>query len=208
MYKIVYEDRWLLVLDKPAGILTLPFSSEDKNSLLQQLNIRYRDPLFPCHRLDKETSGLVIFAKNKTTQKRIMALFRKKEIKKKYIGVVQGWVEKNEGRIKNYLFDGLKRKCAITDYRVILRNPEYSILEIEPLTGRKNQVRIHFKQMGHPIVGERRFARARDYALSAKRLLLHARELEFVHPENGKRLKITSPLPEEIKIFLGKEVVG
>ncbi|MCM8765735.1 MAG: RluA family pseudouridine synthase [Candidatus Omnitrophica bacterium] len=205
--KIIYEDRWLLVADKPSGMLTLPFSCEDKNSLLQLLEKKGNLNLFPCHRLDKETSGLVIFAKDKTTQKKIMDLFRRRKIKKKYIGVVQGWVEKKRGRIKNYLFTGLSRRLAITDYRVIWREPEYSLLEIEPLTGRKNQIRIHFKQIGHPVVGERRFAYAKDYPLTARRLLLHALELEFEHPENGKRLKLSSPLPQEIKIFWRREEV-
>lgn len=203
-YSVVYEDNWLLVVDKPSGILTVPFSSEDKLTLFDLLNRDYQIPLFPCHRLDKETSGLVIFAKDRKTQKKIMDLFRRKKIKKKYVAVVHGWMEKEKGEIRNFLFDGSEHKMAITHYKVIIRNPEYSIVEIEPVTGRRNQIRIHFKQIGHPIVGERRFAFAKDYELRAKRLLLHALELDFSHPENKKELKIISTIPEEIKNFFNK----
>ncbi|MCM8783733.1 MAG: RluA family pseudouridine synthase [Candidatus Omnitrophica bacterium] len=200
-YRKIYEDRWLLIVNKPQGILTAPFNPQDKDSLLQLLNKEYEKPLFPCHRLDKDTSGLVIFAKSKTIQKKIMGLFRSRKINKKYIGVVHGWIEKDNGTIKNYLFDGSDKKIAITNYRIILRKPEYTILEIEPFTGRKNQIRLHFKQIGHPIVGERKFVFARDYDLRTKKLLLHAVELKFPHPINGKELKLSSPIPEEIKKF-------
>lgn len=203
-YSKIYEDKWLLVVDKPPGILTAPFGPQDKYSLLQLLDREYRTGLFPCHRLDKDTSGLVIFAKNKITQKKIMNLFRQKMVKKKYIGVVHGWMEKNEGTIKNYLFDGASRKIAITNYRVILKKPEYSVVEINPLTGRKNQIRLHFKLLGHPIVGERKFAFARDYELKSGRLLLHAFKLNFLHPEKKEEIELSSPIPKEIKLFLDR----
>jgi len=206
--KIIYEDKWILVVDKPPGIITAPFSPKDNFSLLQLLNKESPCTLYPCHRLDKETSGLVIFAKDKETQKKIMDLFRKKRIKKKYIGVVHGWIDKKRGKIENFLFDGFGYKLSITHYRVMIRRPEYSVLEIEPVTGRKNQIRIHFKQIGHPILGERKYALARNYELKAKRLLLHALELEFPHPENGKILKLSSSIPEEIKVFISDSKGG
>lgn len=207
-YKKIYEDKWLLVIDKPAGLLTVPAHSKFEVSLLDLLSQEYRDEeveLFPCHRLDKETSGLVIFAKDKLTQEEIMGLFRKKEIKKEYIAIVHGWIERNPGEIRNYLRENhsstSREKLAITRYHVLQKNTEYSIVKIEPLTGRKNQIRIHFKQLGHPIVGERRFAFAKDYSLQAKRLCLHATQLEFIHPRTKNNLILTSPIPSDMEEF-------
>jgi len=207
-YKKIYEDNWLLIIDKPADILTTPSPGNYEISLLDLLNSEYnpkRVGIFPCHRLDKETSELVIFAKDKQTQGQIMDLFRKREIRKKYIAIVQGWCEKNSGEIKNYLSESSRsdkrKKLAITCYRAIKKEPEYSIVEVQPLTGRKNQIRLHFKGLGHPIVGERRFAFAKDYEIKSKRLCLHARQLEFIHPRTEKSLKLFSAIPSHMRNF-------
>ncbi len=204
--KKIYEDNWLMVVDKPAGVLSVPLLSNSEISLLDILNKECRNGcVYPCHRLDRATSGLVIFAKDRKTQKEIMDLFRKRQIKKEYIAVIHGWLRNDSGEVKNYLGEGISpdapRKLAITRFRVIKRNLEYSIVKVQPLTGRKNQIRIHFKQLGHPIVGERRFAFAKDYELKSRRLCLHASKLQFMHPRTKKNIRLFSPTPEDMNFF-------
>jgi 23S rRNA pseudouridine1911/1915/1917 synthase len=95
-------------------------------------------------------------------------------------------------------------KPAVTDYRVIDKKIDFSIVEIMPSTGRTNQIRIHFKQIGHPLVGERKFVFRRDFKLKAKRLCLHAKSLEFIHPVTKKLISVTAPLPDDMQNFLNK----
>ncbi len=207
-YRKAYEDSRLIIVDKPSGLLTVSASEKDEISLLDLLNREYLDKdikILPCHRLDKETSGLVIFAKDEKTQEKITDLFRKRKILKTYIAIVHGWIKKNSGELRSYLRDkaihDTEGKLAISKFKVLKKNTEYSLLEVSPLTGRKNQIRIQFKEIGHPIVGERKFAFARDFDLKSGRLCLHAWKLSFCHPETGQHLNLESLIPESIKKF-------
>jgi len=191
---IVYEDDWILVVDKPSGLLTIPTPKNETRTLTSVLGFH------PCHRLDRETSGLIIYAKGKSTQKKMMELFKQRKVKKTYIAFVQGLIGNGQGEIKNTI-EGMS---AITKYRIIQRRKDFSIVEVHPLTGRTNQIRIHFKQIGHPIVGESRYAFRKDFALRSKRLCLHAKELEFAHPCTGKVINLIADLPQELKDFLSK----
>ena len=212
---IVYEDDWLLIVNKPAGLLIIPapykavkdFSegapknaqrtlTSILNEDLQQKGAAFH--LHPCHRLDRETSGLIIYAKGKSCQKKMMEEFRLKQINKSYIAFVQGSLPADEGQIRNHI----EGKSAVTRYRVIEKRKDFSIVEVEPLTGRTNQIRIHFKSIGHPLVGETKFAFRKDYALRAKRACLHARALSFKHPVTGKSAHVESELAEDLKKFL------
>jgi len=200
---IAYEDDWLVVVNKPAGLLTIPTPKKESRTLSNILNqelksngITYR--LHPCHRLDRETSGLVIYAKGKSAQKKMMEEFKKRKVKKIYIAFVQGKINQNNGQIKKNI-DG---QSAITRFRVLEQRRKFTVLEAMPLTGRKNQIRLHFKAIGHPLVGETRFAFRRDYALRAKRLCLHAKSLEFIHPITQKTLTVDSQLPADLGEFL------
>lgn len=202
---VIYEDNWLLIVDKPSGLLTIPTPKKELRTLtsilneyLKQKDINYR--LHPCHRLDRETSGLIIFAKGKSIQKKMMDIFRHKKIKKIYIAFVQGTLPKNQGQIKISI-EGLS---AITKYKIIQERKDFTVVEISPLTGRTNQIRIHFKQIGHPIVGETKYAFRRDFKIKAKRLCLHAHALEFVHPVTKNVISLTTPLPPSMKDFLNK----
>lgn len=203
MIPVVYEDDWLLVVDKPAGLLTIPTPRGETRTLTSIVNeeikkkgLAYR--LHPCHRLDRETSGLIIYAKGKSIQKKMMEMFRGKSIKKTYIALVRGKLEKPCAQIKN----PIENMPAITQYKVLEERKGFSAVEVNPLTGRTNQIRIHFKQIGHPILGETRFAFRRDFSLKAKRLCLHARDLEFRHPVTAKDLKLHTDLPLYLKEFL------
>ena len=189
---IAYEDQWLLIVDKPSGLLTVPTPKNEKRTLTSILN------LYPCHRLDRETSGLIIYAKDKGTQQKMMDEFRNRRIKKAYLAFVRGIPQKNQGEIKNRI-EGLS---AQTRYKVIEKRKDFAILEINPLTGRTNQIRIHLKQIGHPILGESKFAFRRDFTIKAKRLMLQAAGLEFKHPVTGSQLCLRLDLPDDLKKFL------
>ena len=191
---IAYEDQWLLVVDKPSGLLTVPTPKNEKRTLTSILN------LYPCHRLDRETSGLIIYAKDKGTQQKMMDEFQNRRIKKTYLAFVRGIPQKNQGEIKNRI-EGLS---AQTRYKVIEKRKDFAILEINPLTGRTNQIRIHLKQIGHPILGESKFAFRRDFTIKAKRLMLQAAGLEFKHPVTGSQLCLRLGLPDDLKKFLDK----
>ncbi|MDD5043957.1 MAG: RluA family pseudouridine synthase [Candidatus Omnitrophica bacterium] len=200
---VVYEDEWLLVVNKPAGLLTIPTPKKETHTLAQILNDRLKNSgsayrLHLCHRLDRDTSGLIIFAKGKSAQKKMMDEFKLRQVKKKYIAFLQGVVKGESGEI-NKKIDG---SSALTRYRVMERRKNFSIVEAIPLSGRKNQLRIHFKSLGHPIVGEDRFAFRKDFALRFKRLCLHAKSLEFRHPTNGNLITLEADLPADLKDFL------
>jgi len=199
----VFEDDWLLVVDKPAGLLTIPTPKGELRTLSSILNeeakkrgVDYR--FHPCHRLDRETSGLIIYAKGKAIQKKMMDEFKKHKIKKIYVAFLQGIINQDNGQIKKSI-DGFD---AVTRFRVLGRKKNFTVAEVVPLTGRKNQIRLHFKSIGHPLVGETKFAFRRDYALKAKRLCLHARSLEFTHPVTQKTVHIEAKIAGDLEEFL------
>ena len=193
---IIYEDDWILVVDKPSGLLTVPTPKNEKRTLTSILG------LYPCHRLDRETSGLIIYAKDKLAQAKITQAFKERLVKKKYIAFVRGIPFRNEGEINNRI-EGL---LAQTHYKVIEKRRDFAIVEVRPLTGRTNQIRIHFKQIGHPVLGETKFAFRRDFKIKAKSLMLHAWELEFNHPNSGKPMQLVCELPKDFKDFLKRHV--
>lgn len=200
---VVYEDDWLLVVNKPSGLLTVPTPKNESRTLTSILNDDLKDRgilyrLYPCHRLDRETSGLIIYAKGKSVREKVIELFRQRKVKKRYIAFISGQLSKPKGRINNPI-EGLN---AVTTYEVIKAAGDFSVVKIMPLTGRTNQIRIHFKQSGHPLLGETKYAFRRDFKVKAKRLCLHSEALEFIHPVTQKKLGITCGLPKELEEFL------
>lgn len=200
---IVFEDDWLLVADKPAGLLSVPSpggKSRNLTGILNQdaaeRNLAYR--FYPCHRLDRDTSGLIVYAKSRQVEKKMADAFRARQVEKRYTAFVHGKLPAPQGRISS----PIEGKSALTRYRKTGERNAYSIVEVSPLTGRTNQIRIHFKRLCHPLVGEDRFAFRKDFPLRAKRVCLHAGYLSFKHPETGKMLAWESPLPEDMKKFL------
>lgn len=197
-FKVLYEDEWYLAIDKPPGLLTIP-APGGKKSLTELLNqagaqagVTVR--LHPCHRLDRETSGVLLFAKGKKAQKFMMELFHTKKVHKLYIALVQGRLEKDTGCITRQV----EGKPAISRYRVLERLPLCTVVEVEPETGRTNQIRLHFKGIGHPLVGETRYAFRKDFPLSIPRVMLHAKELRFPHPMTFHETSIQSFLPADM----------
>lgn len=201
-FAILFEDNWLLAVDKPAGLLTIPARGKNRsltgllNQDLLKRNVSYR--LHPCHRLDRETSGVILYAKGKAAQKKMMELFKQKQVKKSYVAFVHGRLPKEQGTI-NHPIEG---QSALTHYTIIQQKEHFSVAEIIPFTGRKNQIRIHFKGIGHPLVGESKFAFRKDFALKAKRAFLHAAKISFKHPFTGAHTSISSGLSGDMKQFL------
>jgi len=200
---VLYEDASLLIVDKPSGLLTIPTPKKEKRTLGSILDsyLKEKGELFlahPCHRLDRETSGVIIYAKGKSLQRKVMELFKARAVKKSYLAFVHGRLASERGEIKNSI-EGMP---AVTGYKVIEQRSNFAIVEVNPLTGRTNQIRIHFKQIGYPLVGESKFVFRRDYQLRSKRLCLHARSVEFMHPLTGKKIHIDTGLPQDLKKFL------
>jgi len=200
---VAYEDNWLLAVDKPAGLLVIPTPKNERRTLTSILNEdshgrKETRRLRLCHRLDRETSGLIIYAKGKLIQKKMMQEFKSRKVKKTYIAFIHGVLLKNNGHI-DLPIEGVR---AVTDYQVIESRRDFSIARVRPQTGRTNQIRIHFKMIGHPLVGETKFAFRKDFALKAKRLCLHAKELIFTHPVTGEPVYVSVSLAADMERFL------
>ncbi|MCK9614393.1 MAG: RluA family pseudouridine synthase [Candidatus Omnitrophica bacterium] len=207
-FRIIFEDEYIAVLDKQAKILVLPSPKKEKYTLTALLQEKLKIPVYPCHRLDRETTGLIIYAKNRLTQEKIMNQFRAGTIKKNYLAFVRGRLKQKKGMLSGYVIDkegkkfGEKPKKAKTAYRVLIERSDYSMLALEPFTGRTNQLRIQLADIGNPILGERKYAFGRDFRIKFKRLALHACFLSFNHPATGKRLQFELDLPPDMKTFL------
>ncbi len=200
---VIYEDDWLLVVDKPSGLLTIPTPKKESRTLtsilndyLKEQNLAYR--LHPCHRLDRETSGLIIYAKGKSVQKKMAEEFKNRRVKKTYIAFIKGVPSSMQGEIKA----PIEGSSAVTKYKIVEKRDNFAIVEVEPLTGRTNQIRIHFKHIGHPILGETKYAFRRDFKVKAKRLCLHAKELSFRHPVTGAPIRVSAAPAEDMMRLL------
>jgi 23S rRNA pseudouridine1911/1915/1917 synthase len=202
----VYRDQWLLVVNKPAGILVVPTPKNEHHTLTNRINEYLAAQgesikAHPCHRLDRDTSGLIVYALGKAAQKKMMELFHARRVSKYYQAFVQGHLTRSQGVMNQ----PLEKKPALTKYKVLHRRKNFSIIEFQPVTGRTNQIRLHCVMAGHPLVGERRFAFAKDFALKFRRPCLHALRLEFEHPMTGAALAFEAPLAADMQEFLSKE---
>ena len=215
---VLFENNHCVVFDKPAGLLVVPSPHNEKKTLESLVNAQYRkaqEPhLFPCHRLDRDTTGAILFAKGRENQKILMDVFRKRQVRKSYIGLVHGRVKRPQGslcsRIKSFEEEKYSKneagKQAITKYKVLQLKKGFSVMEFEPLTGRTNQIRIQFKAIGHPLLGERKYVIARDFELKFRRPALHACVLQWKDPFERKTITIESKLPKDIKEFIQRHV--
>ncbi len=213
--RIIFEDSDLIVVEKKEGLLSVTTGRETETTAFLILKnyvkkSSTRNKIYTVHRLDRETSGVILFAKHSDAQHILRDNWHEIVTKRVYVAVVEGKVEKESDRIVSWLTENevsLKisssrtdngGKEAITNYRVIKSNDEFSLLEIELETGRKNQIRVHMESIGHPIVGDRKYGSTTTIG----RLALHARVLEFYHPMTSEPLHFETPVPREfLKVF-------
>jgi tRNA pseudouridine32 synthase/23S rRNA pseudouridine746 synthase/23S rRNA pseudouridine1911/1915/1917 synthase len=214
---VLYEDKDIMVVDKPAGLLTVATEREKERTAHFILTEyfrkgcgRSRKRLFVVHRLDRETTGLLIFAKSEEAKDRLQA--RWKQTEKKYLAIVHGKCEKTSGTITSYLAedasynvyetaDRTKGKLAQTAYIVLKETKNFTLLEVALLTGRKNQIRVHLASIGHPIVGDVKYGREDG---PPGRMALHARSISIKHPYSGKQLAFEAEVPEFFSTLVGR----
>lgn len=210
---IVYEDQGYIVFNKPSGIVVIPTPKKETRTLVSLVNQQFKQAdclLHPCHRLDRDTSGLIIFAKGKKHQQWMMNCFKERKISKRYIALVQGCLDKKKGSFLKSIKDfdsrkyggGGKPQKAETQYSVLETKNDFSVVSVVPVTGRTNQIRIHFAEAGHPLLGERKYSFAKDYKLKFRRTALHAQRLEWDSPFESKKIIIHIPLPDDMNSFL------
>lgn len=225
--KVLYEDDHLIAFEKPSGLLVIPSPREEESTLVAIVNDQYQDlsgpRLFPCHRLDRDTSGVILFAKGKRNQQLMMVEFQRMAVAKKYIAFVHGRLQNQAGEIRKPIVDTFTKKFApgnkhfakartiklspkpaVTRYQIIDTYKDFSVAEVIPVTGRTNQIRIHFRDIGHPLVGEDVYAFRRDFPLRFRRIALHAQEISWRHPVLQKTITVVSPLPDDMTQFLEK----
>jgi tRNA pseudouridine32 synthase/23S rRNA pseudouridine746 synthase len=210
--RLVYADDWLLVLDKPAGLLSVPGRGADKQDCVSaQAQSEYADALV-VHRLDMGTSGLFLMARGVATQRRLSAAFAQRQVGKRYEAVVdgrlqpaadadsQGWgvvdlpLAADWPNRPRRIVDFANGKPSQTRWRVLSEASGTTRLELEPLTGRSHQLRVHLRALGHPILGDALYAPPQVQVL-APRLLLHATALRFSHPATGEPMAFASAAP-------------
>lgn len=208
-FPILYEDNYIIVVDKPAGLLTVSTEKEKEHTLYHIVreyikNKNKSTNIFVIHRLDKDTSGIVIFAKDEKTKNIFQESWDTITKKREYKAVVEGNLDKKEDVLINNLkensinivYISKEGKKAITKYRVIKENTKYSLLDIEIKTGRKNQIRVQLSHIKHPIIGDKKYG---DSKSKDKRLLLHANRLIIYNPILKKEMTFISPLPNIFK---------
>lgn len=208
---ILYEDRYLIAIDKPTGVLSTPLDdAEDSNHALGMLREHYgSDQIFAVHRIDKETSGVLIFARGKQSAEKFCEMFEAHDLKRHYFAIVEGNIAEDSGtwacpllELPNLsVVESIDGKMAITHFEVYRRSTKYTYLNLALETGKKHQIRVHCKRAGHPIVGDKRYKSAQN---PVKRMLLHAKSIEFVHPFTKKILHISSPLPKAFHVLGGQ----
>jgi len=211
--KIIYLDNDIAVIDKRAGLLSMGSESEKERTAHRILNEHLKavtkspqQQAFIVHRLDRETSGLMMFARNRLVQAALQQNW--KEITKKYLAVVEGAPASAQGTIRDNLVESKSFRMhrverggelAITHYRVLRTSQDKSLIELTLETGRKNQIRVQMAGMGHPIVGDRKYGATSD---PARRLALHSCELKFRHPISGAAMDFRSAMPSRLMALI------
>lgn len=202
---LYYLDEYLLVVHKPAGLLSVPGRGEDKQDCMIQRVLREYADAFIVHRLDMDTSGLLLIARGKSMQSALSILFQQRSVHKRYLAVVGGQLEQKEGEINlpllldwpnrpKHRVDFEQGKPSLTRYRLLSYDAaaDLSRVELEPFTGRSHQLRVHLMSLGHPIVGDELYAPP-ELKAKANRLLLHAWQLGFQHPITQAALQFECP---------------
>jgi 23S rRNA pseudouridine1911/1915/1917 synthase len=220
-FAVLYADEDVVVVEKRAGVLTVPTQRGESNTLVQQLRRHlgrgraFAPRLEVVHRLDREVSGVLVFARSPAAGEALRKEFAEHRPEREYLAIVAGELPTDQGTFASRLVTGkgLQRfsthredlgEEAVTHYRVERRLARATQVSVRLETGRRNQIRVHFAEAGHPILGEQRYRPelARHPAWTARRLALHARLLAFAHPTTGGPLRFESPPPADFAAFL------
>lgn len=221
---IVYEDEWLIVVEKKVGLLTVPTypgSTETTAFSILKNYVKHEDVhngIYVVHRLDRETSGLLVFAKTPELQEYMRTYWRQLVTKRTYVALVEGILDKKSGKITTWLTEDKRNavvyssptddggQMAVTNYKVLKETVPaadlpLSLLELNLETGRTNQIRVHMQSIGHPVIGDRKYGHGNEYS-PVDRLCLHARVLEFIHPATEQKVHFETPVPKEfLRVF-------
>ncbi|MFK5926739.1 MAG: RNA pseudouridine synthase [Desulfuromusa sp.] len=214
---ILHEDKDILVIDKPSGLLTIG-SDRNKsrtahyllNDYVRKGNPKSRQRVYVVHRLDQATSGLLVFAKSESAKNFLQDNWDQTE--KHYLAIIHGQMTKKQGTMTTSLVENSANnvystadvntgKLAKTSYNVIQEKKEFSLVDIHLLTGRKHQIRVHFAEIGRPVVGDQKYG---SEPRNSKRLYLHSKSLKFIHPFNKKMMSFVSAIPEDFIRLMGK----
>lgn len=208
--QILYEDSHIVVIDKPSGLLSVASAFEKGKTAHAILKNYYRPrKVFVVHRIDQETSGVMLFALSEAAYERLKVMFEEHDLSREYRAILEGQLSPKTGTWQSYLFEDenyyvrettnpAEGRLAITHYEVVEANKNHSMVKFILETGRKNQIRVHCKAAGHPIVGDIKYG---SILSQARRLCLHAHKLSFKHPLTGKSMQFESSLPKEFNRF-------
>ena len=210
---IIYEDKNIIVVNKPAGLLTISTEKEKEKTLYHEVSEYVKkkhksNKIFIVHRLDYDTSGVTLFAKDKMVKEKLQNNWDKLAVKRKYIALVNGKIKPDKLTLKNklvetktnmvYVDDKSKYgKSAITSYELIKYMGDNSLIDIEIKTGRKNQIRAQLSNYGFPIVGDKKYGGKKSFY---NRLMLHADKLELIHPVTNEKIELNARLPKEFPL--------
>ena len=215
---IIYEDKNIIVVNKPSHLLTVSTEKEREKTLFHKVSEYEKkkhksNKIFIVHRLDKDTSGIVVFAKNIKCKSLLQNNWEQLAKNREYAAIVEGKVLEHSKTIKSWLLETKNfityssnkpndGKLAITKFELVDTNKEFSLLKIKILTGRKNQIRVHMKEFGHPIVGDLKYGSKYN---PIKRMTLHASKLELIHPATKQVLVLEANIPQEFYKYFDKE---
>ncbi len=219
--QIIYEDEHLLAVDKPAGMVVHPAAGHTTGTLVNALlaycpqvaNVGGVDRAGIVHRLDKDTSGLLLVAKDPETHAALQRQFKHRQVRKTYLALVEGRIYPKEGiieapvgrdqRARKRMAVTRTGRPAVTQYRAVEYFRDHTLLQVRPHTGRTHQIRVHLAWLGYPVVGDRVYGRRRQ-PLLPHRHFLHAQELVFTHPVTKEKVTLTAPLPPDLKAVLAR----
>lgn len=224
-FNIIYEDDSIIVVNKPAGLIVHPVPDNKKYTLVNGL-LAYTDDLSGIggvkrpgivHRLDKDTSGVIVVAKEDKSHKKLVEQFKNRKIKKTYRAIVKGHLPHKSGKIDapigrdqnnrtRMTVTDKNSKKAISTFELLKDYENYSYIEVGLETGRTHQIRVHFSYLGNPILGDKKYGK-KDDSTQIKRQLLHAYKIGFFHPENEHWVIFTAPIPEDFKQLLDSREV-
>ncbi|MGB9720999.1 MAG: RluA family pseudouridine synthase [bacterium] len=194
--EILYEDDFIVIVNKPSDLLTEKIGSEKGNALSELLAKKGR-VIYPVHRLDRDTSGVIIFAKTINARDFLIEEFKNQKVNKTYIGVVEGVLYQKNGTIKGMIQK--TREYAETHYEVTKILKGATLLRLIPKTGRTHQLRLQLAQIGHPVIGDKKYYNIKRTQIFFKRQALHSYKISFIHPKTKRWVAFSAPIPEDIK---------